>query len=421
MRHSVLRRSGLVLGLFVIGLTLCYTLLAVANRNLAAQEFGLFYIAWTLINVASTPGAVVTTFLAAAFARLNAHGGAAMVVGGYRVVEKQAWRWGLVVAALAIVSMYVGARIINAQPIAVIILVPLITLGIFWLETVRAALQGMLSFVKSGLGWITYHLLDLIICGGALMAFGTVASGLMGMLLATFLAAILMRIVLCAGITADNAHPDMPALATIRQSVRDIVGVSVFAVVANADILIAYLALPPGQLGVYTASAMLPKAVVSLTQPVAQVALALTAGRQDGAGQVMVLVKSLLAVAVVTTGAWGAIVIGVPILTQYGLEIRHLDYSILSALAAAAVPVSLFRIMLLVDLARARWQMFLIEFIFSATFFVVVMLRPLDNASLADSFSWFAWLLFSAAVAIYGARAIILAVSKKGSAVDDSA
>ena len=89
--HSVFRRSTLVLALFISGLFLGYVLLITANKLLSAEAFGLYYLAWTLINILSTP--VVVMSFTTTFAKLHASDGKAGVAIGFRGVERWLLQW----------------------------------------------------------------------------------------------------------------------------------------------------------------------------------------------------------------------------------------------------------------------------------------------------------------------------------------
>ena len=391
--HSVFRRSTLVLALFISGLFLGYVLLITANKLLSAEAFGLYYLAWTLINILSTP--VVVMSFTTTFAKLHASDGKAGVAIGFRGVERWLLQWGGSSALIVMVALFLGSRAIGTESIAIMILVPLIALTGIWVESIRAAFQGMVALLRSGLAGICSHLLDLMIVGTILAVTGAVSAGLMGMLCANTLAALGLRTWLTR-YAPRSAPSETSAIAPPKIGVplRDFAGFTLFNMLINADIMVAYLILPPDQLGTYSASAVLPRAVVTLTQPIAQMAIALTAGNKDFGPKNVVIAKCILAIALVGGCAGLVMAFGMPILANFGLVLRHADNNILSTLAPAAMAFGIFRVILVLDLARGRILMPVVEVIALILFFLTMFfITPSTTENIARTFCALSWII----------------------------
>ena len=77
------------------------------------------------------------------------------------------------------------------------------------------------------------------------------------------------------GGAAADVTADSPKLASysLRRALAFCSAFVGFVLFNNADIFLAYLILSPADLGIYTASSVLPKAIVTATQPVVQIIL----------------------------------------------------------------------------------------------------------------------------------------------------
>jgi hypothetical protein len=152
-------------------------------------------------------------------------------------------------------------------------------------------------------------------------------------------------------------------------------------------------------LGTYAASAVLPKAIVTATQPVTQVVLPLaTHIRAESIKTREALLKAIGLTFILATLGVGALwltsseVCG----AQYG--IKFCDPAMLLVLASAAIAVAVIRTAVVADLlGRRYWRPHLpiIAFILLA---FVTWVRPINGAELATYYSMVCWLLLCALV-----------------------
>src|SRR6202023_3219250 len=97
---------------------------------------------------------------------------------------------------------------------------------------------------------------------------------------------------------ADSPPPTDGDTAAVAQSLKHVLpfctALGGFVLLSNADVLVAYLKLTGAQLGAYSASAVLPKAIVTATQAVSLVILPVaTHIRGESANMRPALVKAI--------------------------------------------------------------------------------------------------------------------------------
>jgi O-antigen/teichoic acid export membrane protein len=157
---------------------------------------------------------------------------------------------------------------------------------------------------------------------------------------------------------AHAADEGSPALVPLnwRAAVPFCTAFGGLVLLNNADIFIAYLTMDVAGLGTYSAAAVLPKAILTATQPIVQTIFPVVIRLHEDADQPeLAIAKALgLALAVALAGVavlWGGadIVCGGP----YG--IRFCSPILMILLAVAAVPLAVIRVWTTSDLGRHRY------------------------------------------------------------------
>jgi len=151
-----------------------------------------------------------------------------------------------------------------------------------------------------------------------------------------------------------------------------------------ADVMVAYVPLSKAQLGVYTAAAVVPKAMVTLTQPIVQIMLPVIVHVRGEArsirGAVLKAAGSALVMGVASTGilwaASGAVCGG-----RYG--IRSCDPSLMLMLMIAAIPVSVLRVLTVADASVRRYWVIVLSVGGAILFSVVAFLNRTPAFNLA--------------------------------------
>jgi hypothetical protein len=389
---SILWPTVIVTLFFLVGHAFHYLLLATGTRLLAPQVFGLFFTSISLINVILTPGIVLTLVFAQQFAGLAATAGVDAVRAELKRTLGVALRWGGIVAAASALVLAALGALVGIQSFAVVLLAPAVSLAVFLFETIRVAFQGLRRFAWFGTVWVAWRALQCLLAAAAFYYVGTVWSGLAGILLATLVVSLLMLLALSPRAPLpERVHA--PTIGT-GMVVPFVVGYGLFTLLANADVLVAYLVLTRDELGVYAASSILPKAIVTATQPVAQVVLPVIVAQTaaDASVRASALKGAVAALALGALG-WVALTVGEDFVCDGRFGLSSCNGTLLRTLALAAVPLGMLRVFIVTSLASgARWQP-IVQLLGLSVFSVVALQLPRGAYALAWQYLVACWSL----------------------------
>jgi O-antigen/teichoic acid export membrane protein len=279
-----------------------------------------------------------------------------------------------------------------------ILLLPLTALTSVMVETLRAVFQGMLRFVWFGGSWLVWCFAQFVLGSAGLLLLGAPWAVFAGMLVAN--TAVLGTLAIAArrlgrrAVTEDgvsSAGAD-PVVASLRAVLPLCVALTGFILLSNADVLVAYVTLSATALGTYSASALLPKAIITATHAVSQVILPVASHiRSEGSSVRVALAKAVaLTSALAGLGALGLWLVATPACGG-SIGIQFCDRTLLLLLAGAAIAVSVIRTAVVADvIADRRWRPHLPLAVFVAFTGVGSVLRP-DAASLAALYSLACW------------------------------
>jgi O-antigen/teichoic acid export membrane protein len=400
MHHSVIRRSLYTGAFFVAGHAFYYLLVIAANATLDPVGFGRFYLGWSILNVLVAPGGVLALSLSGHFAEVFRLKGAWGTVMAFRRAAAMLLPWALALVIAAEAVLMLGGKALGADAFVMIVLLPLTALASVMVDTVRAVFQGMLRFVWFGASWVLWCLIQFAFGAAGLALFGTAWAVFVGMLAANCLAlgvllAAMWRLRDTGGVsTVDQDAKAKVAVQSLRHLLPFCTALGGFVLLSNADILVAYLKLSAGELGAYSASAVLPKAIVTATHAVSLVILPVaTHIRGESAS-----IRAALAKAVGLTfalAAFGALALwlfrGEVCGGRFG--IKFCDPVLLLWLAAAAIAVSVVRTAIIADtLGGQRWRPHL-PVAAAALFAAATWLGGPDGTRLAASYAILCWAL----------------------------
>ncbi|MGO8914942.1 MAG: hypothetical protein ACLQJR_03440 [Stellaceae bacterium] len=405
--HSIIRRSLFLTAFFVLGHAFYYLLLAVGNRILRPEVFGLFYTSLSLYNVIFTPGLVLTFVYAQHFAGVAARRGNSAIYLEVRHVLLLSLRWGGLFLAAVLMVLAVLRTILGIESFLVVLLVIAYCYAAFIFETARTALQGLLRFFEYGMAWVFWNLAECVFAAAGFYFIGTVWSGLAGFLAGTLLATAVLIVVLWRRCdTASSPLAPAPAI-NLGSVIPFIVGYGLFTVLANVDVLLGYVLLSREQLGVYAASSMLPKAMATATLPVAQVAMPVITRQAIATSGVRTSVlKAVLVCLAAGVMGWAVLTLGNPLICNSRFGLRFCEGGLLELLALAAMPLGALRVLVISNMATGRRWRSLVQLVALAVFPLVAMAFPGGAARLAEQYMAASWGL----MALY----LIIAVSEGG-------
>lgn len=364
LEKSIIRRSLPVTLFYVAGHGFNYLYLITANRMLGPAVFGLLYISISIINVMATPGPILGMSFGQHFASLAASAGPGAVTTQLRRILSLTARWsGLIIVGLAMLLALIGHQI-GIDSYAIVALIPAASCASIICEVVRAGLQGTQRFTWFGLIWVLWNALNYAFATVGLYLFGTVWAALAGALLATLVAISTALVYLArhSGRPSPAAAEQAPTLPVKPDAmISQLLGYGLFNCLLNGDVLLGYLVLSHEQVGIYVASSILPKAIVMMTLPVAQVLLPVIAAHTNaGESARFSTVKALVGVSLLATT--GVLILrmsgGFVCDTRFG--IRFCDFGVMATLAPAAIGLSVLRVLIVNSLAlRKSWPLLL--------------------------------------------------------------
>ena len=399
MRHSIIRRSLVLTAFYISGHGFYYLLLLIANAMLDPTGFGRLYTGWAVLNVLVAPISIIALLLSSYFAETNASKGPAFVSKMLARITAIALPWTVATVLLLEVLFYLGGRLIGVDSLALILVLPPTAVSFLGVEIVRASLQGTLRFVAYGASWFLWCVAQCAVGAVGLLLTRSPWGCFAGMLVANLLTLSgLWWVVADGGSAAPATTADRPRLASnsLRRALAfcsAFVGVVLFN---NADIFLAYLILNPADLGIYTASSVLPKAIVTATQPVVQIILPVVINIQgEGEDTSPAVMKAIFAAFALGAAAFVVLWAGSDLACGSAHGIRFCTSPLMLLLAAAAVPLSIIRTLVTADVAHGRYWLphlpFLALAVFAAATTLTKVSGPTENLHLATTYLYSCW------------------------------
>jgi len=359
MSQSIVRRSLAVTAFYVLGHGFNYLLLVASNRLLRPEIFGLFYISNSMINVLMTPGPVLAMSFGQHFARLAASGGIDAVSAALGRTLVAMAGWGSFATMAVLIALAVAGQQFGVDSFAVLVLIPVIACVAVLFEIVRACFQALHRFAWFSASWVLWCGLHFILSLAGLYLVGTVWAGLLGSLLATIALMTVVLVILPVRSARPSPRAETAALPIkLRSVLVPVIAYGCFNLLASADVLLAYVLLNRNQLGVYIASSLLPKAIVTITLPVAQVLLPVLAAPASSSQTLRTAVLKALSVVLMLAGCASAVLwMGAAMVCNEQFGIRFCDIGLMSLLALAAIPLSITRVLVVNSLAiGSNWR-----------------------------------------------------------------
>jgi O-antigen/teichoic acid export membrane protein len=357
MKHSIIRQSLVVTTVFILGHLFNYALMISANRLLTTDVFGRLYAAISLLNVLYTPAMVLAFLFAQHFTIVFVAGGRDALVSELKHLFQKQLLIGGLVTFVAIVALLLSASALRVDALALLILVLCTALAVYWYEVLRASLQGMLAFAAYSAAWISWCAGQYVLAVIGIVLTGSAWSGIAGILLATLVMVIVLFSLITGG-AGRAAHHGLPASwppFNALRAVPFVIGYGMFVLINNIDVLIAYLVLSNDNLGIYAASSVLPKAIVTATQPVSQVMLPVVAGSEQTrtVGRIA-MIKAFALCAVFGAAGAAILFLGRDVVCNTRLGLRSCSSPLVMILALAAIPLGMLRVLVVANLALGR-------------------------------------------------------------------
>lgn len=350
---SVFRRTFLLLALIVPAFVANFLVLYVCAHWLGAADFGVFYAANTIGNILFSGSLILNL----AFTRylsnvLVAQGPQGVLTATFKVQRTVLWWGGLIAAALMLSGVVAGNRV-GVRSAIVVVLVVLDAFTAYVGDVGRILLQSVRRTVALGLYTLIWMVLRLLLCLAGLLWFGTVRGALAGIVLSSVVMIAAFNIVLRR--RAGSANEPVAQLPALASELPGILGYGLLVTVSNLDILVGYFILPSVNFGIYSASSILPKAILTVIMPLQQMLFPhMVAGgpnQRDGQRFRQKTAFAVLGLAAVGTAATFVIE---PFACGASPGILLCRPSLMNIILLGVVPLALVRLLLLDDIVSHR-------------------------------------------------------------------
>jgi hypothetical protein len=308
------------------------------------------------ITVLTSPMMAIMFVLGRRIASESAAGGRAHAAKITLVTLELFMKGGLPAIILLGVVLAVAGSPFGIEAWQILLLIPGTVFALTLAETLRVSLQSMLLFSQASLFFLASQSAQVVLSFAFLLFSRKVWMGLLGIVLGAALISAIYAISFARTARSSAVALTLSVIPSFIREAPMIVAYSLFVLISNIDILVGYWLLPRAELDVYAASALLPKAIITATSPVAQVLLPVVVEQRiDGLSFRSSVFKAIALVAGMSIAAALALWIVMPFVQTTPFAIRGLNPSVMIMLAIGAVGLSTLRILVVVELALQRY------------------------------------------------------------------
>ena len=389
-QDSVFRRAAILLALIVPAFAANMLVSYGAAALLAPDQFGIFYVANAISNVLFSGSLVLNMAFTRYLVSAELQGGSGAGFLGLGRLERAVMGWGALGAAAAYGALWTFGHRVGMQSDVIILLVILDVYTAYVADLGRILLQSLRRTVPLGLYTLAWMLLRLALCMVGLLAFRTVWGGFLGIVSSAILVSAVLHV--WAAKRARDIQIDVPPVPSLLAMSPIAIGYALTITVSNLDVLAGYFLLDGDDLGVYSASAVFPKAIIVVIMPLLQMLFPITigehlSGRQSG----MIVAKSAIAIlgatmcGILATWAVSGVLCG----GTWG--INHCQTGILDVLLWSVAPLVLLRSLVLLQFARGRDWLAITLAIPTSGYLVMALNLPSGALALAKGFTVFSF------------------------------
>ncbi len=342
---------------------LCFFILPAFGANLlvhyfgaallSPESFGVFYVANTLGNVLFSGALILNTLVTRHLVKAAADGREGAAIASWLHIERAAIGWGALTAAGTFIGLLLIGHAVGMRSWTIALLVVVDTYAAYVADLGRALLQSLRRTLLLGLytlGWMAGRL---ALCVAGILVFDTAGGALLGSLGSALVVVVCFHLLFVRGASARRVA--VLALPSLLPLLPITLGYGVVIAVSNLDVLISFVLLSESDLGTYSASSVFPKAILVVTMPVLQFLFALMTAEHSGglgyrraAGKSGAIVFGLALVGAATVWLSAPWSCGGP----WGLSLC--EGTTLKVLLLSVLPLSLLRVLVLLQFARGR-------------------------------------------------------------------
>jgi O-antigen/teichoic acid export membrane protein len=277
--RSVFRRAFLLLALVVPAFAANFLVLYVCALWLGAVDFGIFYAANAIGNILFSGSLILNLAFTRYLAEVQINKGSQGLLAGTLKIQRAVILWGGLITVVLIGSGLAAGSSIGVRSAIVIVLIALDAFTAYVGDVGRVLLQVSRKTVALGLYTLIWMVLRLLLCMAGLLLFGTVWGALSGVVLSSLLMIGGFNLMLLGRhLPKAGSVGRLPSLAS---ELPGIAGYGLLATITNLDVLVSYFTLPSATFGVYSASSILPKAILAVVMPLQQMLFPHMVGGSD--------------------------------------------------------------------------------------------------------------------------------------------
>ncbi len=351
-QSSIVRRVAVLLifigPAFLINLLVYYF----TARILDAEDFGLFYIAVTLGNVAFSGSLVLNIFFTRFLVQVEAKQEKAVVIATHRI-QRVVGLWGGLVAIGAVLLLAPLSKSMKVHSPLIVLLVIADTYAAYLGDLGRAYLQARRKTWQLGTYTLVWMGLRLSLCVLGAVIFGTVWATLAGSVLSGCAIVAVFQIVLARD--SASGPMEVPGLPKLTALAPVALGYGLLILVSNLDIILTYFLLHGPEIGIYSASSVFPKGILVATTPIVQMLFAVMMGDREAAGAFRIAMYKVIwvIVALSASAALGVWVLS-PWLCGGNFGLKLCAPAPLHVLLFSSLLLSVLRITVLLEFVQQR-------------------------------------------------------------------
>jgi hypothetical protein len=353
---SVVRRTGILFALGLPGFGAILLVHYFGTVLLSPDDFGIFYVSTTVVSVLFSGSLVLnlhfTRFLSSV-ARTRDHLSA---FAALRRIERAVILCGGLCSALGFLLLVGVAEQFGIHSRVLVLLIVLDTYTAYVADLGRTLLQSLRRAVPLGLYTSAWMLLRLLLCVAGMLAFRSASGALLGSVIAAVVIFLVVRA--WTGRVIAEAPPSAPPLPSLIALLPVALGYGLLIAFSNIDVLMGYFLLSAGELARYSASAVLPKVILVVTTPVLQMLFAMMVGAHDSAREARAVArKSAAVVFLLAAFGIGSVWLASPLVCGPDWGLRLCQPPTMGLLLLSVVPLSLLRVLVLLQFARGSdWR-----------------------------------------------------------------
>jgi hypothetical protein len=351
LQNSVFRRSIILYGFLVPGFVANFLLIYFAAHWLSAADFGVFYVAITVSGTLFSGAAILNIFFTRHLVAAAHCGGKIAAVALFQATLRKIIFWGGCASVATVAILLLVGYQIGAQSWLIILLIVAEAFTSYIADFGRALPQSTYHVVSLGLYGLSWMVLRFLFCAFALIFFHSVWTALSALVLVNALVFVGFCAISMRGIrpATTNAMPSPFALLSVAASY------GVVIILCNLDVLLSYLLLANKDIGVYSASSVFPKAILTITMPLQQMLFALAVGGHHyDQNTRRIVAKSGVTILVICSVAVSGIWLTSDLICggRWGLNLCRTD--LMHPLLLSVFPLVMIRFLVLLHLTQER-------------------------------------------------------------------